>query len=142
MISQLTILWHVGWNFWHLVLQFTPYFSWVQGFNIVSLSIVIGCCTCFFFPLLLLNFLQFFGLAPRTTLFELETVGQQYCEGDWDKLRSQHHGIDEMDLLRYCFSSAYMLALLHDSLGIPMNDKRYCCSFCNLWIKLSAWTCI
>ncbi|KAG8644138.1 probable apyrase 6 isoform X1 [Manihot esculenta] len=67
---------------------------------------------------------EFFGLAPRTTLFELETVGQQYCEGDWDKLRSQHHGIDEMDLLRYCFSSAYMLALLHDSLGIPMNDKR------------------
>ncbi|KAF2322310.1 hypothetical protein GH714_010918 [Hevea brasiliensis] len=67
---------------------------------------------------------EFFGLAPRTTLFELEAVGQHYCENDWDELRSQHHGIDDMDLLRYCFSSAYMVALLHDSLGIPMNDKR------------------
>ncbi|RZC79122.1 hypothetical protein C5167_003335 [Papaver somniferum] len=41
-----------------------------------------------------------------------------------EKLKDEHQGIDELDLLRYCFSSAYIVALLHDGLGIPMNDKR------------------
>ncbi|KDP42912.1 hypothetical protein JCGZ_23854 [Jatropha curcas] len=67
---------------------------------------------------------EFFGLVPRTTLSELESAGQHYCEGDWNNLKNQHLGMDDLDLLRYCFSSAYMVALLHDSLGIPMDDKR------------------
>ncbi|KAG6763168.1 hypothetical protein POTOM_033706 [Populus tomentosa] len=67
---------------------------------------------------------EFFGLVPRVSLFELEAAGKHYCEDDWDKLKDQHHGIDDLDLLRYCFSSAYTVALLHDSLGISMNDKR------------------
>ncbi|XP_065867304.1 probable apyrase 6 [Euphorbia lathyris] len=67
---------------------------------------------------------EFFGLVHRSTLFELEAAGKQYCGADWDKLKSKHHGTDDLDLLRYCFSSAYMVALLHDGLGIPMNDRR------------------
>ncbi|XP_015576316.2 probable apyrase 6 [Ricinus communis] len=66
---------------------------------------------------------EFFGLVP-STLFELEAAGKHFCEGDWDNLKSEHHGIDDSDLMKYCFSSAYVVALLHDSLGISMNDKR------------------
>lgn len=58
-------------------------------------------------------------------MFELEAAGRNYCEEHWDALRDQHNEIDYLDLLKYCFSSAYMVALLHDVLGIPMEEKRY-----------------
>ncbi|XP_077248923.1 putative apyrase 6 [Tasmannia lanceolata] len=67
---------------------------------------------------------KFFGLVPKASLLELEAAGRHYCEDDWGKLKDEHSGIDEGDLLRYCFSSAYIVALLHDGLGIPMNDRR------------------
>ncbi|KAM5584846.1 putative apyrase 6 [Rosa sericea] len=73
------------------------------------------------------NFLftsELFGLVPRASLFELEAAGLQYCEDEWDKQKIQHNIVDDSDLLKYCFSSAYMVALLHDSLGIPMDEKR------------------
>nr|KYP44319.1 Apyrase [Cajanus cajan] len=63
-------------------------------------------------------------MAPRTSLFELEAEGRHYCEDHWDALKDQHNEIDYLDLLQYCFSSAYMLALLHDVLGISMEEKR------------------
>nr|AFK33538.1 unknown [Lotus japonicus] len=64
-------------------------------------------------------------IASRTSLFELEAAGRNYCEEHWDALRDQHNEIDYLDLLKYCFSSAYMVALLHDVLGIPMEEKRF-----------------
>ncbi|XP_058107595.1 probable apyrase 6 isoform X2 [Magnolia sinica] len=67
---------------------------------------------------------ELFGLVPKTSLSEIEAAGRHYCEDDWAKQKNEHHGIDEADLLRYCFSSAYIIALLHDGLGIPMDDKR------------------
>ncbi|KAJ6403153.1 hypothetical protein OIU84_015134 [Salix udensis] len=67
---------------------------------------------------------EFFGLVPRVSLLELEAAGKHYCENDWDKLKDQHHSIDDLDLMRYCFSSAYTVALLHNSLGVSMDDKR------------------
>ncbi|KAF9684650.1 hypothetical protein SADUNF_Sadunf04G0140700 [Salix dunnii] len=70
------------------------------------------------------SLVQFFGLVPRVSLFELEAAGKHYCESDWDKLKDQHHSIDDLDLMRYCFSSAYTVALLHNSLGVSMDDKR------------------
>ncbi|KAI8022260.1 putative apyrase 6 [Camellia lanceoleosa] len=67
---------------------------------------------------------EFFGLAPTATLSELEAAGHHYCEDDWYQLKRKYHSTDDLDLLRYCFSSAYVVALLHDSFGIPMTDKR------------------
>ncbi|XP_044983806.1 probable apyrase 6 [Hordeum vulgare subsp. vulgare] len=32
--------------------------------------------------------------------------------------------LNDEDFSRYCFSSAYIVALLHDSLGVPLDDKR------------------
>lgn len=88
-----------------------PYFLFVSVINLVLLPVF--------------NHVQLFGLVPSATLFELEAAGQRYCEDDWDKQKNQHHSIVDSDLLKYCFSSAYMVALLHDSLGIPMDEKRY-----------------
>lgn len=51
-------------------------------------------------------------------------AGQQFCEEDWPKLRMKYDSLEEDDLLHYCFSSAYIVALLHDSLGIALDDER------------------
>ncbi|KAJ4834854.1 hypothetical protein Tsubulata_012957 [Turnera subulata] len=67
---------------------------------------------------------EFFGLVPSISLFELEAAGKRYCEDDWEKLKSHHQGINDLDLLRYCFSSAYIVAMAHDGLGVAMDDQR------------------
>ncbi|MCO5598051.1 hypothetical protein L7F22_052141 [Adiantum nelumboides] len=67
---------------------------------------------------------QFFGLLPKATLADVQNAGQHFCEEDWSKLQEKHKGILQEDLLKYCFSSAYIVALLHDSLGVAMGDDR------------------
>ncbi|KAI3720232.1 hypothetical protein L6452_21145 [Arctium lappa] len=67
---------------------------------------------------------KFFGLSPRTFLSELMVAGKQFCEDDWSKLKRKYPTFKDEDLHRYCFSSAYIVALLHDSLGIALDDKR------------------
>lgn len=51
-------------------------------------------------------------------------AGQQFCEEDWSNLKRKYYNLDDEDLLRYCFSSAYIVALLHDSLGVALEDER------------------
>lgn len=67
---------------------------------------------------------KFFGLSPKTFLSELMVAGKQFCEEDWSKLKTRYPTFNDEDLHRYCFSSAYIVALLHDSLGIALDDKR------------------
>lgn len=67
---------------------------------------------------------QFFGLVPKATLADIQNAGKHFCEEDWRKLQEKHEGILEEELLKYCFSSAYIVALLHDSLGVAMSDDR------------------
>ncbi|KAF6171852.1 hypothetical protein GIB67_007373 [Kingdonia uniflora] len=67
---------------------------------------------------------KFFELAPRAFVSDLMSAGKQFCEEDWSKLKRKYHMLDKEDLLRYCFSSAYIVAFLHDSLGIALDDKR------------------
>ena len=52
-------------------------------------------------------------------------AGQKFCGEDWSKMKKKYHSRNEEDLLRYCFSSAYIVALLHDSLGVSLDDKGY-----------------
>ena len=52
-------------------------------------------------------------------------AGEEFCGQDWLKLKERYKLLEEEDLLRYCFSSAYIVALLHDSLGIELEDQRY-----------------
>lgn len=68
---------------------------------------------------------QFFKLPATTSLADLVDAGEHYCGEDWTKLQEIHKGVKEKDLLKYCFSTAYIAALMHDSLGIGMRDDRY-----------------
>ncbi|KAF7831555.1 putative apyrase 6 [Senna tora] len=67
---------------------------------------------------------EVFGMVPRASLSELEAAGQHYCEDHWDALKNQHNEIDDLELAKYCFSSAFMVALLHDVFGMSMEEKR------------------
>ncbi|XP_072991717.1 probable apyrase 6 isoform X1 [Typha latifolia] len=66
---------------------------------------------------------KFFGLNRTSSLSNLLLAGEQFCKEDWSKLKKRYHKMEDADLSRYCFSSAYIVALLHDSLGIPLTDQ-------------------
>ncbi|KAG8366346.1 hypothetical protein BUALT_Bualt17G0070300 [Buddleja alternifolia] len=67
---------------------------------------------------------KFFGLGQGPFLSDIMVAGQQFCGEDWSKLTKKYSSLEEEDLLRYCFSSAYIVAMLHDSLGIALDDQR------------------
>jgi GDA1/CD39 (nucleoside phosphatase) family len=52
-------------------------------------------------------------------------AGKKFCGEDWMTLKERYSTTDEEELPQYCFSSAYIVAFLHDSLGIPMDATRY-----------------
>ncbi|AQL05801.1 Putative nucleoside phosphatase GDA1/CD39 family protein [Zea mays] len=51
-------------------------------------------------------------------------AGEQFCNQDLSTLRKKHPNRSDEDFSRYCFSMAYIVALLHDSLGVSLDDKR------------------
>ncbi|KAF3431464.1 hypothetical protein FNV43_RR26195 [Rhamnella rubrinervis] len=67
---------------------------------------------------------KFFGLGQKALLSDLMVAGEQICGEDWSKLKKRYHTLHEEDLLHYCFSSAYIVALLHDSFGIALDEER------------------
>lgn len=67
---------------------------------------------------------KFFGLDQKALLSDLMVAGQQFCGEDWSKLKKRYHSLHEEDFLHYCFSSAYIVALLHDSFGIALDEER------------------
>nr|DAD43468.1 TPA_asm: hypothetical protein HUJ06_001698 [Nelumbo nucifera] len=67
---------------------------------------------------------QFFRLPETAFLSNLMLTGQQFCEEDWSTLKKKYSSLSEDDLLRYCFSSSYIVARLHDTLGISLDDQR------------------
>ncbi|KAG2589597.1 hypothetical protein PVAP13_5NG373000 [Panicum virgatum] len=50
-------------------------------------------------------------------------AGEKFCQGDWSKIK-KYNSFDEGELLLCCFSSAYIIALLHDTLKMPLHHKR------------------
>lgn len=69
-------------------------------------------------------FLQFFGLSPKAVLSDIMDAGQHFCEENWSNIRKRYSSLADEDILHYCFSSAYIVALLHDSLDIALDDRR------------------
>ncbi|VVB03927.1 unnamed protein product [Arabis nemorensis] len=67
---------------------------------------------------------KFFGLGEKSWLSHMISAGERFCGEDWSKLRVKDPSLDEEDLLRYCFSSAYIVSLLHDTLGVPLDDDE------------------
>ncbi|KAF9593479.1 hypothetical protein IFM89_023296 [Coptis chinensis] len=68
---------------------------------------------------------QFFGLSSKAFISDLMLAGEKFCGEHWSKLQKKYHTLEKEDLLRYCFSSAYIVAFLHDSLVIALDDGRW-----------------
>jgi hypothetical protein len=75
-----------------------------------------------FWPIYIL--FQFFGLEQSSSLSDFTLAGEQVCNKDLSTLRQEYLNHSDEDFSRYCFSSAYIVALLHDGLGVPLDDKR------------------
>ncbi|TVU05744.1 hypothetical protein EJB05_48925 [Eragrostis curvula] len=67
---------------------------------------------------------KFFGLQSKSFLSDLMLAGEKFCHGDWSKIKKKYSSFNEGELLLFCFSSAYIIALLHDTLKLPMDHKR------------------
>ncbi|KAI4999664.1 hypothetical protein ZWY2020_004253 [Hordeum vulgare] len=67
---------------------------------------------------------KFFGLDRSSSLSDFVVAGEQLCNKDLSTLKQKYLNHSDEDFSRYCFSLAYILALLHDSLGVPLDDKR------------------
>ncbi|KAL5220640.1 hypothetical protein ABZP36_025353 [Zizania latifolia] len=67
---------------------------------------------------------KFFGLRSKSFLSDLVLAGEQFCHGDWSEIKKEYRSFNEGELLLFCFSSAYIVALLHDTLKMPLDDKR------------------
>lgn len=67
---------------------------------------------------------KFFGLSSKPFLSDLMVAGEKFCHGDWSKIKNKYSSFDDGQLLLFCFSSAYIIALLHDTLKMPLGHKR------------------
>lgn len=67
---------------------------------------------------------KFLGLKQSSSLSDFVLAGEQFCNTDLSTLRQKYPNQSDEDFSRYCFSPAYIVALLHDSLGVPLDDKR------------------
>ncbi|KAF8779060.1 hypothetical protein HU200_003025 [Digitaria exilis] len=67
---------------------------------------------------------KFFGLHSKSFISDLMVAGEKFCHGDWSKIKKKYSSFDEGELLLFCFSSAYIIALLHDTLKMPLDHKR------------------
>ncbi|KAL1207708.1 putative apyrase 4 [Cardamine amara subsp. amara] len=67
---------------------------------------------------------KFFGLGEKDWLSEMILAGKRFCGEEWWKLKVEYPTFKDEKLLRYCFSSAYIVSMLHDSLGVALDDER------------------
>ncbi|KAH0917719.1 LOW QUALITY PROTEIN: hypothetical protein HID58_025379, partial [Brassica napus] len=59
----------------------------------------------------------FFELEETAWLSKMIPAAKSFCGEEWSKLKEKYlHG--------YCFSSAYIVSMLHDSLGFALDDDR------------------
>ncbi|CAN8254973.1 unnamed protein product [Cochlearia groenlandica] len=66
---------------------------------------------------------KFFELEEKDWLAEMVPSGKR-CKEKWSKLREKYPTTEEEYLVGYCFSSAYIISMLHDSLGFALDDGR------------------
>ncbi len=69
------------------------------------------------------------GLGSKFSLAELEAAGKAYCRTPWQTIEAEcaageRSGCKEWWLNRNCFASAYMVILLHEVYGFPMDSRR------------------
>ena len=72
---------------------------------------------------------DFLGLEPTFSLAELAAAGKAFCRTRWQTIEAECAAgrrpvCNEWWLNRYCFSAAYIVTLLHDVYGFPMDGRR------------------
>ncbi|KAL3136987.1 hypothetical protein ABBQ32_006584 [Trebouxia sp. C0010 RCD-2024] len=68
---------------------------------------------------------QFLGLPVQPTLDEIAVAGQRHCALAWPALQQTHGtNVSADHLLHFCFSAAYIVALLHDGFKLGMHERR------------------
>ncbi|VVA91284.1 unnamed protein product [Arabis nemorensis] len=67
---------------------------------------------------------KFFELEEQDWLSEMILAGTSFCGEEWSNLKVKYPKTKEKYLNGYCFSSAYIISMLHDSLGVPLDDER------------------
>ena len=67
---------------------------------------------------------QFLKLPERATIAQVAAAGAEVCASDWVRLVAERR-LPEEDLLKYCFSAAFMVAVLHDSMGMHMDTELH-----------------
>ncbi|KAJ3673365.1 hypothetical protein LUZ60_006739 [Juncus effusus] len=86
-----------------------------------------------FIPALTGNFLatenfyftsKFFGLDRKSRISDVSLAGEKFCSENWMNIKKKYNNINDTQLSRYCFSSAYIVALLNNRLNVPMNEYR------------------
>ncbi len=71
---------------------------------------------------------EFLGLGSELTLAQVRAAGKDYCRTPWRSVKADcranpRPGCKERWLNRYCFASAYIVVLLHEVYGLPMNRR-------------------
>ncbi|ESQ35391.1 hypothetical protein EUTSA_v10007501mg [Eutrema salsugineum] len=67
---------------------------------------------------------KFLGLEEKNWLSEMISAGKSFCGEEWSTLKAKYPKTKEKYLRGYCFSSAYIISMLHDSLGFALDDQR------------------
>ena len=57
---------------------------------------------------------EFFRLRADAPPIEFERVGKAYCSESWDSVQKRYNEVPEKDLLKYCFSTSYIGAMLNN----------------------------
>jgi apyrase len=67
---------------------------------------------------------SFFGLGQSLSLPDLETRTRSFCASTWESILADHPGgAEDPYLPRYCFNGAYVVTLLTDGFGFPMDTR-------------------
>ncbi|CAH8362015.1 unnamed protein product [Eruca vesicaria subsp. sativa] len=67
---------------------------------------------------------KFFELEEKAWLSKMIPAAKSFCGEEWSKLKEKYPTIKDRYLHGYCFSSAYIVSMLHDSLGFALDDER------------------
>ena len=65
---------------------------------------------------------QFLRLPERATIADVAKAGEDVCASDWVRLAAERR-LPEEDLLKYCFSASFIVAVLHDAMGIGLREE-------------------
>uniref|UniRef100_A0A7S1SNV0 Uncharacterized protein n=1 Tax=Tetraselmis chuii TaxID=63592 RepID=A0A7S1SNV0_9CHLO len=64
-------------------------------------------------------------LGKNPTLEEFASAGERYCATDWATLKTKYRDRKtEVELLKYCFSAAYIVTFLSFGLGVEPGERR------------------